>query len=476
MQFNEGDDYQKPVEIFEILTLWLGMSNSATYNSFNCLLAVFIVTLYVFGEFSMKLRFKKGFTLVELLVVIAIIGILAGLLLPAIQQAREAARRMSCSSNIRQFGIALLNYEYSYKMLPPFGAGYGLGNASTGVPDTPGSFSRWSGIIGLLPMMEQQTLYTRIDSGGDQRNGGAIETTGPYAQRFNGMGPAAMPIPGSFYYPWDGGWLPNRTQIGFFRCPSDPGRMAPSNLGSLARTNYAFNMGDGIIGGDEQTREADCVRGPFPRGFALPLASITDGTSNTIMFGEISTVDTTNVVWNTGGQTLVNPKVQGRTTQIPERTPIPGFGSATTVDIVACKSKARGGIYVTPPAGSLFANVSGVRWLDNLVANTAFHTIIGPNGATCYVGGSSEVDGVRTAGSYHFGGAHVVAFDNAVKFIPNEVDTANSIPGGNMATYYSPGRNQWESSLNWSSPSPFGTWGAMGTRGAGDEVGVMPGA
>jgi len=420
----------------------------------------------------MKLRFKKGFTLVELLVVIAIIGILAGLLLPAIQQAREAARRMSCSSNIRQFGIALLNYEYSYKVMPPFGAGFGLGNGATGIPDTPGAGRRWSGIIGMLPMMEQQTLYTRIDSGGDQRTGGNIITTGPYGQRFSGTGAAAQPIPGSFFNPWDGDYLPNRTQVGFFRCPSDPGRIAPSNLGSFARTNYAFCMADVASGNDMDSRDVDCSRGAFPRGFGLPMASITDGTSNTIMFGEIATVDTT----NTNGGTLVSPKVQGRAIQMANSFTPPGMGAGWGRDLpnlTACRAATRGGVYITPPGGTQFHTLAGTRWLDNLACFTGFQTILGPNSASCSDG---EQQGYRSSGSYHFGGAHIVAFDNAVKFIPNEVDTANSVPGGNAATYYSPGRTPWDASTNWSSPSPFGAWGAMGTRGAGDEVGVMPGA
>jgi len=428
----------------------------------------------------MKRTFNKGFTLVELLVVIAIIGILAGLLLPAIQQAREAARRMSCSSNIRQFGIGLLNYEYSFKLLPPFACGYGLGNQTLGTGNTPGpGIGRWSGVIGMLPMMEQQNIYTRIDAGGDQKTGanGAPQTVGPYGQIFvlNTSTPTT-----NWHQPWSSDYLPNRTQVGFFRCPSDPGRFNPASSGSLARTNYAFCRGDSIFGSDQVERDRDVTRGAFCHGYQYTLASVTDGTSNTIMFGEISTIDASqSLAWN--GQPQVNPRVQGRSVSNPP-TFTGGGVTLPVVDVIGCKRMSRSGIYPTPGSTTTnFASTAGTRWLDALTVFTGFQTILGPNNANCMMGTQTESDrGIRTAGSYHFGGAHVVTFDNAVKFIPNEIDTANAAPGALPAEYYAPGSgwstSSWEFTNNWSSPTPFGSWGAMGTRGSGDEVGVMPGA
>ena len=106
---------------------------------------------------------RQGFTLVELLVVIAIIGILVAMLLPAVQAAREAARRMQCSNNLKQLGIALHNYHNTWDALPPMRGGT---NSSLGAPwvfDNT-SVDSLSGLVSLMPYMEQVPLYEQIES------------------------------------------------------------------------------------------------------------------------------------------------------------------------------------------------------------------------------------------------------------------------------------------------------------------------
>ncbi|MCA9147146.1 MAG: DUF1559 domain-containing protein, partial [Planctomycetales bacterium] len=117
---------------------------------------------------SSSWRVSKGFTLVELLVVIAIIGILVALLLPAVQAAREAARRMQCSNNLKQLGIAFHNYHDTHKKLPaPYVACEltrlgGALSAVLGTPLPPGdTLHSWG--TALLPFMEQQPLYDQIN-------------------------------------------------------------------------------------------------------------------------------------------------------------------------------------------------------------------------------------------------------------------------------------------------------------------------
>ena len=214
-----------------------------------------------------------GFTLVELLVVIAIIGILVALLLPAVQAAREAARRMQCSNNLKQFGLALHNYHDMYKAFPPRRGGT-AGYSIVGAADRyDGNYDRKSAFIFLLAFLEQQPLADQVAAGNVlNTNGRMIPPGGPAGWYFNAN------------------WSPWGAQISVVLCPvgqAPPGSWAsrPSTVTRSASAippemSTATEYPAGIV-------PNSLTRGLFAGSMRCKgFRDITDGTSNTIAMSE----------------------------------------------------------------------------------------------------------------------------------------------------------------------------------------------
>jgi len=277
-------------------------------------------------------RFKShaksyGFTLVELLVVIAIIGVLIALLLPAVQQAREAARRMSCSNNMKQLGIATHNYHDTFGALPPRQGGtVWSGN---------GGHPRWSGFVNLLPFIEQDNRYDQIDSAG--------------RHVWHGDG--------------NSGYV---GEIDAFICPSDGlySPTGPDRNAQYSPLNYGMNMGDNHTISFDSTRPDQNIRGIFGYLTNTQFRDITDGLSNTLMMSEI-------IVAPNGDQL-------GRAV------------ATSSTDPLACRAHLEKNTYTSGTLIAQF-RCHGQRWQDGRPGYCAVTTILPPNSATCSTQASNGI-------------------------------------------------------------------------------------
>ncbi|MCL2118666.1 MAG: DUF1559 domain-containing protein [Planctomycetaceae bacterium] len=306
----------------------------------------------------------QAFTLVELLVVIAIIGILIALLLPAVQAAREAARRMQCSNNLKQLGLALHNYLDSYRALP-----------STWIKM--GDRDCFSTFIALLPYMEQTSVHSEILS--------------------IGCDPWYFFQHPTLYHP-----------ISALSCPSDG--LSASVGPNAPRTTYSLSLGDAVVQMAHPTF-LDNVRnrGLFRPGEWKTLGSVSDGLSNTIAFGEhvISDYVGTNSV---KGGFWINYNMNSID------------GDPYKIDPGICMNNARDPgkpqTLNTPVAnlgrGNMYSHAA--------LPYTAFNTALPPNAPSCIPVDAETVWGYYTGASNHTGGINVAISDGSVHFVSETVD------------------------------------------------------
>ncbi|PQO28843.1 DUF1559 domain-containing protein [Blastopirellula marina] len=365
----------------------------------------------------MRSKGLEGFTLVELLVVIAIIGVLISLLLPAVQQAREAARRMQCSNQVKQISLALHNHHDTYKEFPASGDGF------SGRFDNPDGSNggRCGTMVYLLPYLEQNALYEAISS----------------------VTPLALGAP------WNVDEVYS-SDLSNVKCPSNSGNTRqtdPTFGGRTAPLNsYVFSLGDGLwtqghLPGSDQHRQS-ISRGMFYRE-RKSFSSCTDGSSNTAAVSEClspTVRDGTDVRSNVARYDAIwDGTPHGRPFNCTFGLPMATGSTRNFAD--AHKS----------------ATWRGVLFTSGWSAVNGFTTMTPPNSPMCHYGSNANNDwAVLPPASNHPGGVNVGMLDGSVRFVTETIDC-----GDTNATAVGSGR------------SPFGVWGALGSPQGGEVTGAF---
>jgi prepilin-type processing-associated H-X9-DG protein len=320
---------------------------------------------------------------VELLVVIAIIGILIALLLPAVQSAREAARRTQCLNNLKQFGLAMHNYESTNKRFPAAQINleknyasdpeYIAWTASTGKSLPDNAYFNWGVHAFLLPYMEQDALAGQIDYDVNPNNQLAIR----------------------------------RTKIGMFVCPSEVNQVTTGNNQQAGKNNYRGCTGrhtvqgannDGVITlfnnvrfGHRQDRSKWGVRP----------GDILDGLSNTAAFSERALGDEVAGKYNEKGDWIQDSSA---TTPVKDSTTLAYrnscLGNTSTTDI-----DSNGGQF----------------WYQGNYRISLYNHVVPPNKKSCKIDGKVGSAGAHAASSYHPGGVNVLMADSSVRFVRDAV-------------------------------------------------------
>ena len=316
---------------------------------------------------------KRGFTLIELLVVIAIIAILIALLLPAVQQAREAARRSQCRNNLKQFGVALHNYNETHGMFPLANSPSRWDNDNNTSPHAttpPNTWRSFSAHAMLLPFVDQAQLYSEID----------------FNRRYSD-GPTNSVL--------------NNTVISAFLCPSD--LEYPSGD---AGNNYVVSAGPTTFWRISYANQ----RGMFNYRKPVKVKDVLDGLSSVIAASE--------------GLTGDNVSAYDAKRDIVHSRPFASGGGGGETNWTQTQLDSYG-TYCT--AGSAnHRDWSHREWMNGVAQQTVFTTMNTPNSTNpdCYStgGGWTDAQGIHTARSLHAGGVHCLIGDGSVRFVSDNVN------------------------------------------------------
>lgn len=433
---------------------------------------------------------SRGFTMLETFAVMLIIAILVSLLLPSVQSAREKARRTSCQNNLANVGLAIHFYHETFTQYPVQLSGTD-GSSVMGADND----RRLSIFVALLPFLGEGPLFDSIQAGAVGETGEEYEMMemefGEKQEDSMKIRPVSMqvgrgevfesmtadPSPGESDIaddsepvlivrggpePWQifDAWM---TEPPVLRCPSDPGVGRPS----MGRTNYAACLGDGMMTSNsgpmkdvngtfvvdpELAIECDAaMRGVFVPRVITQRGSIKDGQSYTLLLGEICTglgdrdARTDAVVGPDEATIRDNPRWAERFLDEERRMFWRRDAEVTTAKN---PSWAR-----------------GYRWADGMPLFTSFQTILPPNSPITACEMSDDSSGIFSSSSRHYAGSNVCFADGAVRFISNSIDCGNtSLP-----------TPQRDGEVSGHQRSPYGVWGAMGTRSSGELPTSLPG-